>query len=103
MVGFFKVFWVVVKNFVLWGMSYLNFFKKKESHSSPLYRTGLATQSHCTKHVTPSKPVNAGPVFCETGEFMIDKGPFVMTGENTYKTAGSPSSLPFEYVRRKVP
>jgi hypothetical protein len=28
MMGFFKVFWVVVKNFVLWGVSYLNFFKK---------------------------------------------------------------------------
>ena len=101
MVGFFKVFWVVVKNF-LWRCLF-GLFKKKESHSSPLYRTGLATQSHVTKHVNPSKPVNAGPVFCETGAFMIDKGPFVMTGENTYKTAGSPSSLPFEYVRRNVP
>jgi hypothetical protein len=91
-------------NFRIFGVSSVNLkiFMTKESRSSPLYHTGLATQSHVTKHVTPSKPGNAGPVFCGTGEFMIDKGPFVMTGEITYKIAWSPSSLQFEYVRRKV-
>jgi len=47
--------------------------------------------SHFTKHVKPSKPMNGGPVFCGTGEFMIDKGLFVMTGETTHKIAESPS------------